>query len=135
MNNLKYFITLCVIISFNSCDVLDEDPFTQPSTENFYKNATDAQAALTPVYARLKSGNGYYKQGFLSTLIAASDQGLSSYLFNDFKRGIVTSDNQSINNFVKTLTDNGVNATVRREKGSDIDAACGQLRAKKEDLI
>ena len=103
MNNLKYFITLCVIISFNSCDVLDEDPFTQPSTENFYKNATDAQAALTPVYARLKSGNGYYKQGFLSTLIAASDQGLSSYLFNDFKRGIVTSDNQSINNLWKEL--------------------------------
>ena len=24
----------------------------------------------------------------------------------------------------------GVNATIRREQGSDIDAACGQLRAK-----
>ena len=48
--NLKYFITFCVvIISFISCDVLDEDPFTQPSTENFYNNATDAQAALTSV--------------------------------------------------------------------------------------
>ena len=102
--NLKYFITFCVvIISFISCDVLDEDPFTQPSTENFYNNATDAQAALTSVYARLKSGEGYYKQQFLSTLVASSDQGLSSYLFNDFKRGIVTSDNQSINNLWKEL--------------------------------
>ena len=30
--------------------------------------------------------------------------------------------------FKKILTDNGINATVRRELGSDINAACGQLR-------
>jgi len=101
--NLKYFFTVCLIISFISCNVLDEDPFTKPSTENFYRNQTDALAAITSVYARLKSGNGYYKQQFLSTLHASSDQGLSSYLFKEFKQGIVTSTNQSINNLWKEL--------------------------------
>ena len=50
MNNLKYkyYITsLVFILSYTSCDVLEEDPFTQPSTENFYQNETDALAALT----------------------------------------------------------------------------------------
>ncbi|CAI9386245.1 putative dual-specificity RNA methyltransferase RlmN [Bacillus sp. T2.9-1] len=32
--------------------------------------------------------------------------------------------------FEKTLKKHGVNVTIRREQGSDIDAACGQLRAK-----
>ena len=33
--------------------------------------------------------------------------------------------------FHKRLLDQGITATLRREKGSDIDAACGQLRSKK----
>ena len=102
--NLKYYITIfLVIISFTSCNVLDEEPFTQPSTEIFYQNETDALAALTSVYARLKSGVGYYKQQFMPTLFASSDQGLSTYLYNEFKRGIVTSTNQSLNNLWKEL--------------------------------
>ncbi len=32
--------------------------------------------------------------------------------------------------FVKTLNDNGVSATLRRSQGSDIEGACGMLRAK-----
>ncbi|HVK59346.1 MAG TPA: 23S rRNA (adenine(2503)-C(2))-methyltransferase RlmN [Candidatus Kapabacteria bacterium] len=34
--------------------------------------------------------------------------------------------------FAETLTGRGVTATLRREKGHDIDAACGQLRLKTE---
>lgn len=34
--------------------------------------------------------------------------------------------------FLKVLKDAGVKATLRREKGHDIDAACGQLRLKQE---
>jgi 23S rRNA (adenine2503-C2)-methyltransferase len=34
--------------------------------------------------------------------------------------------------FVKELRNAGVTATLRREKGHDIDAACGQLRLRKE---
>jgi 23S rRNA (adenine2503-C2)-methyltransferase len=34
--------------------------------------------------------------------------------------------------FVDVLRKAGVSATIRREKGHDIDAACGQLRLKTE---
>jgi 23S rRNA (adenine2503-C2)-methyltransferase len=34
--------------------------------------------------------------------------------------------------FVKELRGLGVTATLRREKGHDIDAACGQLRLQTE---
>ena len=83
-------ILLLFICTF-SCDVLDEDPFVQTDTENYYQNEEDAIDALTAAYARLKSGNGYYKQKFLSTLFAASDQGLATFEFNNFKNGTVTS--------------------------------------------
>ena len=33
--------------------------------------------------------------------------------------------------FIKILTDRGVNVTVRRKLGSDVDASCGQLRRKR----
>lgn len=35
--------------------------------------------------------------------------------------------------FEKVLKDRNVNVTIRREQGSDIDAACGQLRAKERE--
>ena len=38
---------------------------------------------------------------------------------------------QDIFMFQKILTDNGVNATVRRTLGADISASCGQLRSKR----
>ncbi len=41
---------------------------------------------------------------------------------------IKPSDNIDIEKFKKVLLDKGINATVRRELGSDINAACGQLR-------
>ena len=41
-----------------------------------------------------------------------------------FKQGSA----DSINNFAKTLEKSGVVATVRRKLGSDVNAACGQLR-------
>lgn len=52
---------------------------------------------------------------------------------NNFKR----SSNKSIQNFEETLKRCGIEVTVRREMGSDIDAACGQLRRsyiKKDDF-
>lgn len=41
---------------------------------------------------------------------------------------IKPSANLEVEKFKKILTDCGINATVRRELGSDINAACGQLR-------
>ena len=34
--------------------------------------------------------------------------------------------------FGKYLQDNGITVTIRKEFGSKIDAACGQLRSRKE---
>lgn len=42
------------------------------------------------------------------------------------------SDRSRIDAFATRLTDLGVNVTVRDTRGQDIDAACGQLRAKDE---
>lgn len=46
------------------------------------------------------------------------------------ERDYVRTPRNQIFAFEKALKKNGVNVTIRREHGSDIDAACGQLRAK-----
>lgn len=46
------------------------------------------------------------------------------------ERDYVRTPREQIFLFEKTLKKAGVNVTIRREQGSDIDAACGQLRAK-----
>ena len=43
--------------------------------------------------------------------------------------GYRTSPGSNVSEFRKALEDRGVAVTVRRTLGSDIDAACGQLRA------
>lgn len=45
-------------------------------------------------------------------------------------RSYIKSGKAKIEAFKKVLMDNGIEVTVRRELGSDIDAACGQLRRK-----
>ena len=48
---------------------------------------------------------------------------------NDVKeRGYVKSGKQQISMFAEILASNGIEVTVRRKLGSDINAACGQLR-------
>ena len=50
---------------------------------------------------------------------------------NKIENGAYTkSSNENIIKFRDYLNDNGIVATIRRELGSDIDAACGQLRRK-----
>ncbi|MFT0800696.1 23S rRNA (adenine(2503)-C(2))-methyltransferase RlmN [Bacillus swezeyi] len=46
------------------------------------------------------------------------------------ERDYVRTPKEQIFAFEKTLKSHGVNVTIRREQGYDIDAACGQLRAK-----
>lgn len=50
---------------------------------------------------------------------------------NEFKR----SSNEHTRKFFDYLMKHGINTTVRKEFGSDIDAACGQLRAKEEKIL
>lgn len=42
---------------------------------------------------------------------------------------------EQIDAFLRELTKEGVNATIRREMGHDISAACGQLRAEHAGLV
>ncbi|MDR5658319.1 23S rRNA (adenine(2503)-C(2))-methyltransferase RlmN [Serpentinicella sp. ANB-PHB4] len=44
------------------------------------------------------------------------------------EKDYIKSNNQDIKRFQKELKTNGIEATIRREMGADIDAACGQLR-------
>ena len=44
----------------------------------------------------------------------------------DYKKG----NKKQINDFCERLNSRGINATIRRELGSDIQASCGQLRKK-----
>lgn len=46
------------------------------------------------------------------------------------ERNFVRTTRDDIFNFQRILEKNKINATIRREQGSDIAAACGQLRAK-----
>lgn len=56
-------------------------------------------------------------------------------LNNVEEREFRASDKDTIKAFVKILEDAGVNVTVRRRLGSDVDASCGQLRRKREASI
>ena len=44
------------------------------------------------------------------------------------ERGLMPSSEERVREFAKELSDGGLTVTVRRRLGSDIDAACGQLR-------
>lgn len=79
------------LLVFSNCEnFLEEEPLKQVDINTFYQNESDALAGLTGAYAQLKSGNGYYRQQFLSNLHAASDQGLSSFNHRDFRFGTIT---------------------------------------------
>ncbi|MDD5945210.1 MAG: 23S rRNA (adenine(2503)-C(2))-methyltransferase RlmN [Clostridia bacterium] len=53
---------------------------------------------------------------------------------NDVKeRNYVRSTNETIKHFEDILVSRGIETTVRRKLGSDIDAACGQLRKRYKD--
>ena len=51
---------------------------------------------------------------------------------NKIKERSFTSDRKAAQRFQKYLEELGVNATIRRTLGSDINAACGQLRREYE---
>lgn len=50
------------------------------------------------------------------------------------ERNNVRSTDESVNNFLQILQKNGINATIRRTLGSDINASCGQLRRKRSEV-
>lgn len=68
----------------------------------------------------------------LSRLIGGMPSHVNIIPVNKIKEREYRSDRSAAQRFCKMLCDLGVNATVRRTLGSDIDAACGQLRREYE---
>ncbi len=67
------------------------------------------------------------KKGLSDTVIHVNLIPVNDVAERGFKRG----SKAKTEKFVSVLERNGVNATVRKRMGADIDAACGQLRARK----
>lgn len=49
------------------------------------------------------------------------------------ERGLLPSDRKTVDAFCKKLLSLGINATIRRTLGNEINASCGQLRHKREE--
>lgn len=92
---------------------------------------------ITFEYILLKGVNDSIKHANeLSDLI----RGINAYVnlipynaVNEFQ--FQKTEDSAASQFYQQLTKRGINATLRKEQGSDIDAACGQLRYKKESGI
>jgi 23S rRNA (adenine2503-C2)-methyltransferase len=72
----------------------------------------------------------------LLALVAASGVACKFNLipFNPFpESGLKRSSNERIVSFLRVLQDGGAVATVRKTRGDDIDAACGQLAGEVQD--
>lgn len=50
------------------------------------------------------------------------------------ERQNIRSSENAVNKFLQILKNNGINATIRRTLGSDIDASCGQLRRNRIEV-
>ena len=72
----------------------------------------------------------------LSILIKGMNCHINLIPVNPIKeRDYVSSNTQVVNAFKNKLEKNGINVTIRRTLGSNIDASCGQLRKKYMDTL
>lgn len=84
---------------------------------------------VTYEYAVIDNVNSFKKDAEkLAHLIKGINCHVNLIPVNSVKERDYRSSRESALKFQKYLTDLGINATVRRTLGSDIDAACGQLR-------
>ncbi len=84
-------------------------------------------------YALIDGVNDSYEQAVrLSKLLRGMQSHVNIIPVNKIKEREYKSNRKSANKFKDYLVNLGVNATVRRTLGSDIDAACGQLRREYE---
>jgi len=75
----------------------------------------------------------------MAVKLAALIRGMNAYVnlipYNQVdENGYKSTDYKSAMRFYDVLMKQGVKATLRQEHGNDIDAACGQLRAKHERM-
>ena len=74
----------------------------------------------------LADGMGGYKGGEVASSLAILSA--KNYLETNFEK--IEHTKEEIMKFRDFLNEHGIVATIRRELGSDIEAACGQLRRK-----
>jgi len=68
----------------------------------------------------------------LSKLIIGSSSHLNIILLNNVSESnLLPGSDKNVKIFTSILKENGVNYTIRRSLGTDIDAACGQLRRRR----
>ena len=89
---------------------------------------------LTFEYILLKGVNDADDQ---AKMLADLVRGMNAYVnlipYNEVdENGYHSTDDRTALHFYDVLMKNGVKATLRTRHGEDIDAACGQLRAKHE---
>ena len=94
----------------------------------------EAGRRVTIEYILLKGINDQKENALeLASLIKGTLAYVNLIPFNPVKElEYNRSDNKTVHNFMDILMKKGVNVTIRKEFGTDIDAACGQLRAKNE---
>jgi len=88
---------------------------------------------ITYEYALIDGVNDSPSQaGLLSKYIKETSSHLNIILLSDIKESnLKPGSGKNIEKFTGILKKNGVNYTIRRSLGTDIEAACGQLRRRK----
>lgn len=107
-------------------------PLTQllPALQSYYQ-ATNRR--ITFEYILLEGINDSPKDAFeLVELIKPINSYVNLIPMNETGGALKRSPREAMNRFFDILSQNNINVTLRREQGHDIDAACGQLRIKRE---
>ena len=97
----------------------------------------DSKRRVTFEYIMLKDINDKMENAVeLRHLLDGIDGLINLIPYNEVvENGYKRSSNDTIRAFYDKLKKLGCNVTIRKEFGNDIDAACGQLRAKKEGIL
>ena len=97
----------------------------------YYTEKTGRRVALNMVYLVAKMIQVEHAEELATLLIKGIKCHVNLIPVNYVpERNYVRTPREQIFEFEKTLKKRGINVTIRREQGHDIDAACGQLRAK-----
>ena len=99
-----------------------------------FLDARGSNASLTFGYVMLKDVNDTVSCAVeLARLIEGMPAKVNLIPFNDFAQSDFScSDTETLSRFRKVLYEHGILTTVRRSRGSDISAACGQLSTVKK---
>lgn len=100
---------------------------------NYYIEKTNRR--ITIEYILLKDVNDHVEEAIQLALLFQDKKkkiyiNLIPYNPVDEHSQYQRSDQESVLSFYDTLKKNGINCKIRQEHGTDIDAACGQLRSK-----